>query len=210
MTTTITSVEELLADIAARKPQGDVEPDWLVEAQRKGAEAARLAVAALELPERALALLTAGAARDTEAVQALAKPCAITVLSGAPGCGKTVAAAKWLFDRARQTQRCDGKWLTAARLARWPRYSDADMQPLMLAGRLVLDDLGTEYLDERGSFMATLDELLNERYARQRPTVITTNLNADAFKARYAERIVDRIREDGRFAALASPSLRSA
>ncbi len=208
--TKIRNVEELLADIATRKPEGDGEPDWLVEAQRKGAEAARLAVAALELPERALALLTAGGARDTEAVQALVKPCAITVLCGRPGCGKTVAAAKWLFDRARSTQRADGMWLTAARLARWPRYSDADMQPLMLAGRLVLDDLGTEYLDEKGSYMATLDELLNERYARQRPTVITTNLNAEGFKARYAERIVDRIREDGRFVALASPSLRSA
>lgn len=206
----ITSVEELLADIATRKPEADIEPDWLVEAQRKGAEAARIAIAALELPERALALLTAGAARDTEAVQALAKPCAITVLCGAPGCGKTVAAAKWLFDRTRETQRCDGKWLTAARLARWPRYSDSDMEPLMSVGRLVLDDLGTEYLDEKGSFMATLDELLNERYARQRPTVITTNLNAGGFKTRYAERIVDRIREDGQFVALASASLRSA
>ena len=202
------SFDELLQNIANRAPEGEPEPDWLVEAKRNGAEAFRAAVAALELPERPLALLDAGTVRGTEAIEALDKPKAIVVLSGTPGCGKTVAAAKWLYDFAKKTQRA-GFWLTAARLARWPRYSDADMDRLLRPPRLVIDDLGNEFLDEKGSFMATLDELLNERYAHKRPTVITTNLNLAGFKARYEERIADRIREDGRFVSLASPSLRS-
>lgn len=201
---------ELLKTIAARAPEGpaDAAPDWLEEARRNGQLAVRVAIADLDLPERALALLEAGTVRQTEAISVLAKPAAIVVLSGTPGCGKTVAAAKWLYDFAQKTQRA-GFWLTASRLARWPRYSDHDMERLLKPPRLVIDDLGTEFLDEKGSFMATLDEVLNERYAHKRATIITTNLNLAAFKLRYEERIVDRIREDGRFVSLASPSLRS-
>jgi hypothetical protein len=200
--------DDVIAKLQAREPRGDPEPDWLAEAKRKGAEAASAAVAQLELPERVQVLLEAGGLKDTEAMGVLAAPAALVVVSGTPGCGKTVAAAKWLYDFSKSTQRA-GFWLTAARLARWPRYDDSDMERLLRPPRLVLDDLGTEYLDDKGSFMATLDELINERFARKRPTVITTNLNAAAFKARYHERIVDRIREDGRFVSLASPSLRS-
>jgi DNA replication protein DnaC len=204
------NIDGFLEGIAARPPQGDPEPDWLAEARRKGVEAARVAVQGLDLPERAHALLESGAVRTTEAVLALEKAGGITVLSGLPGCGKTVAAAKWMWDFARQTQRPGGLWVTATRLARWPRYDDREMERLLSAPRLVVDDLGTEFLDVGGSFMATLDEVINERYAKRRPTVITTNLNATTFKARYEERIVDRIREDGQFVVIASPSLRSA
>jgi len=53
---------------------------------------------------------------------------------------------------------------------------------------LVLDDLGAEYSDGKGSFRVDLDEL----DASQRTLVITTNCTAADFRSRYGERIVDR------------------
>ena len=180
------------------------------ERERAAARAreVKAAVKVAELPDRLVRLASGGGLRETDAVAALREPAGITVLAGAPGCGKTVAAAWWLFDWVAQC--CSGLWLTAARLQRWDRYSRAEMDRLFAYPRLVLDDLGTEFLDEKGSFMTTLDELVNERYASARPLVITTNLNVEAFKLRYGERIVDRIREAGVFKAVGSQSLRQA
>ena len=198
--------------LAAWPSEGEV-PAWK-QAEERGRVAARAArsraaVKATGLPERLVRLVAAGALRETDAVAAMREPAGITVLSGAPGCGKTVAAASWLFDWAAHHLEA-GLWLTAARLQRWDRYSRAEMDRLFGYPRLVLDDLGTEYLDERGSFMTTLDELVNERYASGRPLVITTNLNVEAFKQRYGERIADRIREAGVFKAVGSQSMRAA
>lgn len=99
-------------------------------------------------------------------------------------------------------------FLDVSALVRMSRYSDDEMRPLEDALLLVLDDLGMEFADEKGSFLATLDALLNARYAARLYTVITTNLPAKAFKARYGERIADRIREAGRFVELDAASLR--
>lgn len=204
----------LLDAIASRalaaQDAGEVGEQWDLE--RRIHEARQKAVAeiraALELPERARRLLEARMVRQTEAVAALLAPPTLMVLSGAPGCGKTVSAARWLWASAENRER--GLWVTAARLARWAHYDNAEMDRVIKIPRLVLDDLGTEYLDEKGNYLARLDEVINERYAGARPTVITTNLNAGEFKARYHERIVDRVREDGVFHVVKSPSLRTA
>lgn len=208
-------VDSLMETFATRvAPAGDEQQSdhQIAEMEAKVrvslAIATRAAISGLDLPARTLELLEAGLARETEAVIALGTPATIVVLSGTPGCGKTTAAAWWLYLAAKE-QRIRGLWVTAARLARWARYDDEQMGLLLKAPRLVVDDLGTEYLDERGAFMTTFDELLNERYAHRRPTVITTNLNAEAFRARYDMRVVDRLREDGSFMEIESPSLRS-
>jgi hypothetical protein len=210
----LNDVDEFMEHIAKRAaPAEDEQSDHhIAEMEAKVrlslSIATRAAISGLDLPARTLELLEAGLARETEAVLTLGTPATIAVLSGTPGCGKTTAAARWLYLAAKE-QRIRGLWVTAARLARWARYDDAEMAVLLKAPRLVVDDLGTEYLDERGAFMTTFDELLNERYAHRRPTVITTNLNAEAFRARYDLRVVDRIREDGTFMEIESPSLRS-
>jgi DNA replication protein DnaC len=99
-------------------------------------------------------------------------------------------------------------WVTAAKLARWERYDEEAMNKLLRTPRLVIDDLGGEYLDKGGFYASLLDELINERQSSSRPTIMTTNLAAEAFKARYGERIVDRIREGGRFFECGNASLR--
>jgi DNA replication protein DnaC len=72
----------------------------------------------------------------------------------------------------------------------------------------VIDDLGSEYHDAKGFFQTLLDEIIDVRYAGKLPTVITTNLDAAGFAAWYGERIVDRVREGGRFIACGNASLR--
>ena len=135
----------------------------------------------------------------------------LLVLSGSRGCGKTTAAAWWLLQRrapARYVSTRPPQFVDAAALTRWPRYDDGRMRELELAAALVVDDLGMEYDDKHGAFRSFVDGLVNARYAKELPTVITTNLPAADFKARYGERIADRIREAGRFVELAGESLR--
>lgn len=169
--------------------------------------------------------VSSGSIEQTPATDALATGAVLVCLSGNPGCGKTTAAAAWIWQYLQRPEswkpdrRFHGTpgalpaaplpiFLKAARLSRWERYDAKEMDRLLTASRLVIDDLGVEFQDAKGNFMAILDEVIDVRYDESRPTVITTNLDADGFKARYGERIADRIRESGRFVSLGNPSLR--
>jgi DNA replication protein DnaC len=55
----------------------------------------------------------------------------------------------------------------------------------------VLDDIGVEAVTPW--LGATMDELIDYRYERELPTVITSNLPLDEIKRRYGARIVSRI-----------------
>jgi hypothetical protein len=115
----------------------------------------------------------------------------ILVLAGSYGTGKTVAACALAL--ASQTERWT--FLRAAELARSSRYARGERDEV-LAGGMVLDDLGAEYLDGKGSFLVDLDELVDSYYANGRPLVITTNASAKTFKERYqSDRLISRLRE---------------
>lgn len=183
-------------------------------------------VAAIGIPGKDLALFRNGGVEETEAVRALAKPEGITVLSGGPGTGKTTAAAWWLYREAiddaywkprderyfeftPKHQGHSSMWLTAPAFSRWPHYDEEKVRKLLRIGHLVIDDLGAEYLDEKGFYLSLFDEVINERYqAAGTVTVMTTNLDAAGFKKRYGERIADRIREVGRFLSVGNVSMR--
>lgn len=131
------------------------------------------------------------------------------VLAGGVGCGKSTAAALWLWERV-ELGANSRRWYTAARVASLSRY-DGSVEPLVDARSLVLDDLGAEFADRPGNSAERLDYILTEREATYRPILITTNLNAGDFAARYSERIVDRIRAAapaGGFFEHSGPSLR--
>lgn len=171
------------------------------------------------VPAKDHAAIAGSALSDTQAMEAaremLANGGRILVLSGPKGCGKTTAAA-WLASQEVQVTTADGRpqaapepmFLDVSKLARLSRYKAEDVEPLEECSLLVIDDLGMEYADEKGSFLATLDGVFNARYAAGLYTVITTNLPAKTFKERYGERIADRIREVGRFVELNGKSLR--
>lgn len=162
---------------------------WLVEAGVPR-RAATSAVGDLELTD---------ALRYT-----LGPPVAILVLSGGNGTGKTVAAAAWLRGHPPD----DVLFVTAAALARWPRYDVEQMDRLFSPSRLVIDDLGVEFKDAKGAFKSVLEEVVCWRHGEGNQTVITTNMKRDDFRAEFDGRIADRIREDGRFVVCGGESMR--
>lgn len=130
----------------------------------------------------------------------------IIVFSGPVGTGKTTAAMRVAW---RHTSACG--WLytfvRAADLVAMSRYSE-ERKELLKATHIVVDDLGAEYADTKGSFLADLDELIDRVYSDQLHMVITTNLPPDTFKARYGVRIVDRLRECGKWISVTGESRR--
>ena len=183
--------------------KGDSElPDLDIDPAEAIRRAKRRQIAEIGIPPKDLELFRGGGFQRTPAVEELGAPGVLICLSGNPGSGKTTAAGHRLF-----LAEC-GLFLKAARLSRWQRYDDDEMEKLFTRNPIVIDDLGTEYQDAKGNFMAILDEVIDVRYDRSRPTYITTNLDAAAFKERYGERIADRIRESGRFVSLSDASMR--
>jgi DNA replication protein DnaC len=209
---------------ATTKDEAEREREWNRWTAKKKAEASadlrraqRQALREMDLPIDALELIEAGVT-STMALEAVVAPADILVLAGGVGTGKTVAAVSWLYawvQDARNWQSGDAGphlvgravFLTAPALQRGPRFDGKWVGTLSRASRLVLDDLGSEY-DPQGAFASLVEELVSERYARRRPTLITTNTDADTFKRRYGARITDRIRERGRFESVGSKSMR--
>lgn len=129
------------------------------------------------------------------------------LLLGGIGSGKTTAAGEcaWLVGlaekrvawiRASESARLSGFGVDA--LERFERWRSADL--------VVLDDLGTEAMTP--TWQQALDDLLDDRYQRMAPTVITSNLTPEGFKQRYGERIADRVRQDGIVSTLSEKSMR--
>lgn len=205
------------------------DPEWQANAARWAAEEREReeanrraetisAARSAGVPLRHLEAIVAGGLSETPARAALREPFGIVVLSGGPGAGKTMAAAEWLYRGVEEVVRRHGsptvrgwaknQFVTSAHLARWKRYDDDAMADLLLNPRLVLDDLGVEYVDEKGSYLALLDEVVNKRYSERRPLVLTTNLGAEAWVERYGDRFASRIRQCGRFVQVGDVDLR--
>ncbi|RYZ47179.1 MAG: hypothetical protein EOO72_00145 [Myxococcaceae bacterium] len=158
------------------------------------------------------------------------------LLTGVVGTGKTTAAAVALLElaHARLAQEDEAEehgvrsprrhhflpshpgvpsfaYWSAARLSRRPLFGAEALSEMELAKRvdvLVVDDLGVEFMAENGPWQATLDEVLDARYADAGVTVLTTNLTWDLFSERYGARIADRIRHLGRQVGSGTASLR--
>lgn len=130
------------------------------------------------------------------------------VLLGGTGTGKTTAAA-WVLGEVLK-QRESGEARTASRLARMSGFDEGarELERLSNVSLLVVDDIGAEAQTAWGQGL--LSELLDNRHQGYRKTILTSNLGAEQFKARVGERMVDRIREDGRVVVLGGKSMRRA
>ena len=130
------------------------------------------------------------------------------ILAGAVGRGKSIAAA----------------WAAAS--DRWVSYY-AEAMDLIQSGifggdrregywlqrvpLLVLDELGTEPLDQAGWGESKFYDLLNARLQNRRRTILVTNLDPQAFIARYPDkRLRDRLRAHADVFVAVGPSLRGA
>lgn len=143
----------------------------------------------------------------------------VLLLRGGVGSGKTFAGA-WVLlrqlEREAVAKRPSGgsSW-DAAMFCTAPEFNGlsdyhpearAWMERLCRCGVLVLDDLGTERMGD--GELSCVQRVIGARHAGERRTVITSNLSADLFKARYGERVADRIREVGLVRDSGTTSLR--
>lgn len=71
---------------------------------------------------------------------------------------------------------------------------------------LVIDDLGTEYIN--GFTSAQLFSFLNERHLRQKSTIISTNLSLEDLRNQYSERIFSRITSHYDICKITGPDIR--
>jgi DNA replication protein DnaC len=101
-------------------------------------------------------------------------------------------------------------WWPVSRFARMEAYDGRFDTVCEHAGPVVVDDIGSEYLDGKGWFLQAFDAFIDARYCEYRPTLITTNLSAEDFKRRYSGRVVDRIREGGSYYEFKGESMRGA
>jgi DNA replication protein DnaC len=118
------------------------------------------------------------------------------LLEGTYGCGKTHLAAA--VGNARLAAGDSVLFITSPDLLDYLRMTfapssevtyDEMFDRIRAAGLLIIDDLGVEKPSEWA--LEKLFQLLNYRYSRQLPTVITTNANLDLLDPRLRSRLLD-------------------
>lgn len=163
-----------------------------------------------------------GAMDDTDALKAARKwrdlksPGGLLVINGPNGCGKTFAAS-WLVIEGPP---CgypygarDDKWpaerhprfIQVSQLMQVSMYGDnEEMRLLRNCSVLAIDDVGTEYDDDKGAFAAKFSSLIAHREKAPVWTVITTNLKLRSgkktdvsFEKKYGARIFSRLHGHG-------------
>jgi DNA replication protein DnaC len=173
----------------------DIRAEWL--ARRR-----RAAIAGANIPER-YAEASLDATEHATAVrnwlQGARSAAGCLVVLGPVGTGKTYLAAALVLDAPRHgiSARYDtaGAYLRRVRES-WDtrEISEASVFAAMLMHRvLVLDDIGAHRGGENDAWR--VHELIAERYERELPTVLVSNLRPQDLRAEIGERAYDRIRE---------------
>lgn len=122
----------------------------------------------------------------------------IRILAGGVGSGKTLAAIRWLAEHGGSRP----VFLRVSEFETVSRYDREARAQWKGATALVFDDLGAEYADAKGNFLADLDELIDVYAGRFARLIITTNLTPAQFKERYLARILSRLRANARWKSL--------
>jgi DNA replication protein DnaC len=145
---------------------------------------------------------------ETPATEQIATPESLVVLAGLPGVGKSVAALLWLWEVSKQRPECM-RWIQSGEIARRYAYDADAFDGITRIWALVIDDLGLDYVDDKGRYVQVLEEILDKRFANMRRTMVTTNIvETDVFEKRYGKRLYSRLCEDGAFIVCAGPDLR--
>lgn len=181
------------------------------EMRRAAEEAERVAGALEECVGPRIAAALAAPNPKTKAWEGLAdfqaRNLRFLLLTGVAGTGKSVAAARLL--QVAIASRRSVMLIRAAEAARMSLYDPADratVERMRRVSTLVVDDLGLELLGD--VWRQTLDDVIDARYSRRLETALTTNLDPAGFKARYGDRIADRIRHDGLVVQCGAASMR--
>ena len=140
------------------------------------------------------------------------KPKGWIILAGPVGTGKTTFVTATFADTLDRRlglnknfgERINPVWTTESRFLRMAHVSGtaghharlAYVGRLAIAPVLVLDDLGGSRVDLSNWAASAVRDILDERYANERPTLFTTNLDKwDELDKRYGDHIVSRMIE---------------
>lgn len=130
-----------------------------------------------------------------------APPAIVTTFVGISRSGKSTLATALYVSRI-DPQRPVGQWVKAARIiAEATRECPLGVEPPALTRcrktpLLLVDDLGQE--TESDAARTLLYDLLDERHAARRPTIVTTGLTKELLLKRYGAGMVERLTEKGR------------
>lgn len=132
----------------------------------------------------------------------------VLVLSGGRGTRKTGSAA-WALG-----QLMGGRFLASSRILATVIDDRDYWSECLRAPLLVLDDLGVEVRDSRGTFLTHFHALIENAYSACRRLIVTTNLSFSQFRAEpdqggYGVRVYDRIVECGTWSTVAGESVRA-
>lgn len=221
MNTLDTAIQDTWARFGLRHLSSMTEEEWR-EHDRRIAEQRQIEERAAmrdKLERRREALLAAGCPaaivqaipavdREASAIRELASfsqdDHRIRVLAGGVGTGKTTAAVLWLAMHGGLRPR----FLTAMDLLRPGLYDRKATEAWKQATSVVLDDLGTEYMDGNGAASVIMDEFVNHFANGHARLVITTNLPLRALSERYGARVHSRILGSGRWQPVIGPDRR--
>ena len=184
------------------------------EERNEAWKARKLRLVEAGLAERHLGELFSRKVEENPAIRKVAQITddGVFVMSGNVGCGKTFAAHVWLLDAMNvpplEWKSSGIRFVTASWFARASRYEGDKFALCQSARKLVIDDLGVEYADSKQNFLVDLDELLDLRWRKGCPTLVTTNLVMGEFKERYGQRIYDRSRGEDRWMNVKHESMR--
>ena len=73
---------------------------------------------------------------------------------------------------------------------------------------VVFDEMGGGYVKQGGLVAPLFEEIIFWRHGESRPTLFTSNLTDEEFKANFSDRIIDRIKEWGPVFRVTDPSFR--
>lgn len=198
---------------AIRDFQGSkIRHNQALRSARRRAEKCRARIVAT-FPRHAAILFSDEFEADDPAIVAMAKCLAdskrtIVVLAGRTGNGKTMAALYAANEIAAGDPDELPAFTSATELARSSRYEREDRDRILKASSLIIDDLGAEFPDSKGSFRVDVDELVDAFYSTERRLIITTNLSFAEFEERYGQRVVDRLAEAGTWIPVTGASRR--
>lgn len=176
------------------------------------------------IPKRIIDIIVHKKMKSTEAIDEISKMHGalmsgnIIIISGGPGCGKTVASIYaglefcistgniFYFMTSREYLKAQfngGDYLIHRETAH-----EYEMQPESTEALLIIDDLGREYFTDKGWGIDQWDSFFDKRYRDKLPTLITTNMEPEELVEKYNERILDRIRECGTWISISGDSMR--
>jgi predicted ATPase len=123
------------------------------------------------------------------------------VLRGGVGTGKTVAAACAMAEHT-QVRGYSVSWHRPNDFVSGMLHKYDDKAPVIGSDLVVIDDLGRE---TKGDFEEALVVLIDDHLTR---FVLTTNLTMEELRARYGERLIDRLDHECTYLAMAGKSQR--